>query len=177
MATPQKTTQTADIVQPVEKAVAAGKEQFESILKANNETVTKQYEQAVAITKEHLDKASKAAFQSYDEVIAFNKANVEAVVQSGTIAAQGLGTLTRRLLDVGSSQLESNLATAKKLAGVTTPRELFELQADYVRQSFDQVLAESAKVTELGTKVANDALAPIQSQTHAVVEKAVKPAA
>ena len=176
--TTQKKTQTAqDVFKPVEDAVNAGKEQIENVVKASNEAATKQYEQAVEMTKQQVEKTSNAVFKGYDEVTTFNKANIDAVVQSSTIAAKGVESLSRELFDFAQQQLETNVATTKKLFGAKTLREVFDLQADFARQNFDKMLAESAKVTEMSVKVANEAMQPIQTQTNTAVEKAMKPAA
>jgi phasin family protein len=175
--TQKKTPQNQDVLKPVEDAVTAGKEQFENVVKAGNEAATKQYEQVVNLAKEQVEKGSSVLFKSYDEFTTLNNANLEAVVKASTIAGKGLESLSRELVTFTHQQIDSNVENTKKLFGAKTLRELFDLQADFARQSFDRMLAESAKMTEMSVKVANEALEPIQSQTNATVEKVMKPAA
>jgi len=69
MATPKKTADAADVMKPVEDAFAAGKEQIEGIVKASNEAATKQYEQAVTMAKDQVEKTSKAVFEGPARVL------------------------------------------------------------------------------------------------------------
>ncbi len=161
----------------VEGAVAAGQEQIESVVKATNEAASKQYEQIVLLAKDNVEKTSEAVFKGYNETATMNKANADAVVQSSTILSQGLESLSREMLDFTQKQLEASVETAKKLSAVTSPREFLDIQAQFARQSFDRALAESAKISEMTFKVANEAMQPIQTQGEATAEKALKPAA
>ncbi|RDD62831.1 phasin family protein [Ferruginivarius sediminum] len=173
----KKTTQSQDVLKPVEDAVTAGKEQFENVVKVGNDAATKQYEQAANLAKEQIEKGSSAMFKGYGEATMLNKANIDAVVKASTIATKGFESLSRELVDFTQKQIETNVETTKKLFGAKTLQEFFDLQADFARQNFDRLLAESAKVTEMSVKVTNDALQPIQAQTNAAAEKVMKPAA
>lgn len=167
----------SDALKPVEEAVNAGKEQVEKAVEAGHEAASKQYEQVVNQTKEQIDQGSRAMFKGYEEIATLNKAHIEAVVQASTIATKGMESLSREMMNFAQQQLESNVATTKKLFGATTVREVFDLQSELARETFDKLMAESAKMTEMSVKVANEALQPIQTQTSAAVEKATKPAA
>lgn len=166
-----------DALKPVEDAVNAGKEQIEKAVEAGNEAASKHYEQAANVAKEQIDKGSRAMFKGYEEITSLNKANMDAVVQASTVATKGMESLSREMMEFAQQQLESNVVTTKKLFGARTVHEFVDLQTAYVRDSFDKLLAESAKVAEMSFKVANEALEPIQTQTNATVEKAMKPAA
>lgn len=176
MTTQKKTTDAQDVLKPVEDAVNAGKEQIENVVNASNEAATKQYEQAVKMAKDQVEKTSNAVFKGYDEVTTLNKANIDAVVQSSTLAAKGVESLSRELMSFAQAQLEANMAMTKKLFGVKTLREFFDVQNDFARQAFDKAMAEGAKMTEMTVKVSNEAMEPIQSQTNKSVEKVMKAA-
>ena len=67
----------------VEAAVAAGKETVETVVKASTEAATKGVEKAVAVSQEQVAAAVKAgsdAFKNYEDVIAFGKENVDALL-------------------------------------------------------------------------------------------------
>jgi phasin family protein len=175
--TTQKKTQNQDVLKPVEDAVNAGKEQIDNVVKASNEAATKQYEQAVSLAKEQVEKTSDAVFKSYDEVTTLNKANIDAVVKASTIATKGVESLSRELMGFAQTRMEAQMELTKQLLGAKTLREFVDAQTDFARQSFDQLMAESAKVTEMTVKVSNEAMEPIQTQTNKSVEKVMKPAA
>jgi phasin family protein len=75
------------------------------------------------------------------------------------------------------SSLEGNVAATKAILGAKNLREVVDLQSAYTRKSFDQALAESAKLTEMSVKVANEAMQPIQARVTVTVGKLIKPLA
>jgi phasin family protein len=146
-------------------------------VKAGTDAATKNYEQAIAMTKDQVEKASTALFRGYDEMTVLNKDNVEAVVASSTIVAKGYETIGREVMSFTQSAIETNIAATKAIFGAKTLRELVDLQADFARSQFDNALAESAKLTEMSVRVANDAIEPLQSRVNVTVEKLLKPVA
>ncbi len=110
------------------------------------------------------------------EATEFAKGNVEALVESGKIAAKGFETLGQDAADYGRRSFESATAALKSLSAVKSPADFFKLHSDYVRASFDSVVAETSKNTEAFIKLAGDAAQPISNRFAVAVEK-VKTAA
>ena len=174
---PVKTLTETAVKTPVEVAAEAGKETVEAVVKAGTEAAAATVAEAVAATKEHVEKTSKAVSKGYGDFTALGKENVEAVIKSGSIMVKGFEILGREMAAYTRHALEGNVATTKAVLGAKTINEVVELQNDYARKSFDQFVAESAKLTELSVKVANEAAAPIQARVNVTVEKLIKPAA
>ena len=173
----KKTTTAAEAMKPVEAAVAAGKETVEKVMKTGTEAAAKSYEQAVAMTKEQVEKASQAAFKSYDELTVLNKDNVDAVMKSGAIVAQGYEAIGQEVMAFTKASIEANVASTQALFGAKTLRELVDLQTEYTRKAFDSAMAESAKLGEMSVKMANDAAQPLQARVNVAVETMMKPVA
>jgi phasin family protein len=174
---PVKTLTETTVKTPVEVAAEAGKETVEAVVKASTEAAAEVAAGAVAATKEHVEKTSKAVSKGYGDFAALGKENVEAVIRSGSIMVKGFEILGREVAAYTRQALEGNVATTQAVLGAKSLNEAVELQNDYARKSFDQFMAESAKLTELSVKVANEAAAPIQARVNVTVEKLIKPAA
>lgn len=153
----------ADVTQTIEATVTAAQE-----------AATKNVEQAVAYTKDQLDKVSKQVFTAYDEIAAFNKENVDAVLASTTVFTKGMESLTKAIMAFSQTQVEQSMSAAKAMAGVKTLRELVDLQTEFARTSFDAMVAEATKVSEMSVKVANEAIEPLSARVNATVEKVGK---
>lgn len=110
------------------------------------------------------------------EATEFAKGNVEAMVESGKIAAKGFETLGQDAADYGRRSFESATAALKSMSAVKSPADFFKLQSDYVRTAFDSMVAETSKNTEAMIKLAGDAAQPLSSRMALAVEK-VKTAA
>ena len=166
-----------EAMKPVAAAVAAGQDTLEAVVKAGTQVASKGYEQAVAMTQEQVEKASSTVFYGYDEVASLGKDNVDACVQSSALAAKGFEALGTEMLAFTQAAMQTGFTTAQALAAAKSLRELMDLQSAYSRSSFDSLVAESARLTELSMAVTNEAMAPLQTRVTVTVEKLMKPLA
>lgn len=123
-------------------------------------------------TKAAVEKSTKLV----EDANEFAKGNLEAVVESGRIAAKGFETLGQDAAEYGRKSFESATAALKSFATVKSPTEFFKLQSDFVRGAFDAYVAEASKNTEAVIKLAGDAAQPISNRFAVAAEK-VKTAA
>jgi len=122
--------------------------------------------------KSAMEKTGKIA----EEMTDFAKGNVEALVESSRIAAKGFESLGQDAAEFGRKSFESATANFKTLATVKSPTEFFKLQSDFLRQSFDSIVAEASKGTETMLKLAGDAAQPLSNRVAVATDK-VKTAA
>lgn len=176
MSTTRKTNgKTAKATKAVEEGLTASKETVEAVVEAGTKAATKNYDQAVAMTKEQVAKTSKAMFEGYDDFADLGQQNVEALVKSGTICAKGVESLGQEVMDFTRTSIEGNVSAAKALMGAKDFNEVVEMQSDLTKKNFDQAVAEYSKLTEMSIKLANEAFAPLQDRFQVAVEKMWKP--
>ncbi|RYE57725.1 MAG: phasin family protein, partial [Rhizobiaceae bacterium] len=75
------------------------------------------------------------------------------------------------LADYGKKSFETASATMKSLAAVKTPTEMFQIQSDYAKSSFDSAVAEASKFSEAWLKLAGEVFQPISSRYALAAEK------
>ncbi len=141
---------------PVKKLTATAKKVSDDT-KARVETLVAD---TSAKTREAMEKSVKAA----EEVTAFSKGNVEAIVASGKITAKGLKSIGEDTMEFSRKSFEDATSTAKKFAAIKTPAELFQLHGDYVRSSFDTMVAQASKNSEALIKLAGESFQPISNR-------------
>jgi hypothetical protein len=161
----------------VNEPVAVGAETVEKMVKAGTEAAAKGYETAFAMTKDQFAQASGTLFKGYDEFAAFGKANVDAVMASQAILAQGVQELGKEVMGFTQASVQINVETAKRLLGCATLNEAVDLQAAWARNNFDSFLAESTRLGNLSMTVANKAMEPVQTQASKAFETLIKPIA
>jgi phasin family protein len=105
-----------------------------------------------------------AMFRDYDALTAFGASNVEAVVEAGTIVAKGFEEIGQSVVDLGQRNLESSVALAKAAFGLTTLRQLVDLQTGFAKESFDRLIAEGTRLSEISFKTADAALQPLKAR-------------
>ena len=111
-----------------------------------------------------------------EELTELTKGNVEAIVASSKLAAKGAEAMTQEAAEYSKKNFESATALFKSFAAVKSPTELFQLQSDYAKSSFDSVVAEASKLSEAWVKLAGEVVQPI-SNRYAVAAEKLKAAA
>nr|WP_276588993.1 MULTISPECIES: phasin family protein [unclassified Sphingomonas] len=106
-----------------------------------------------------------------EELNAFGKGNVEAIVESSKIAARGFETIGQDAADYGRKSFEGVAAAARTMASVKSPTEFLKLQSDFMRQMFDSMVAETSKNTETMLKLAGEVAQPISNRVALAAEK------
>ena len=106
-----------------------------------------------------------------EEMTAFQKGNVEAIVESSKLAAKAAETLGQNAADYARKSFETGTAAFKTFASAKSPTELFKLQSDYLKSYFDSAVAEGTKVTESWLKLAGDVAQPLSNRVAVAVEK------
>lgn len=156
------------------KPVAAATKGFKTM----NDTVKKFADEAKARTealtadfneraKEAMSKTSKIA----EEAVEFNKANVEALVEAGKIAAKNLETLGQEGVTFARKSFEDTSAALKGYTAVKSPAEFFKLYAENSKKAFDAAVAQTSKTSELVVKMTNDSFAPISNRVSVISSK------
>lgn len=132
---------------------------------------TKEFVDVDAVTK----KGAEMAAKSYDDVIAFNQDNFDAMVEFGKATAKGVEELNAEVLAFNKVAIEENVAAAKAVMGAKTVQEAVDLQTEWAKAWFDSYMSQATKVGELTAKVAQEAFAPVNDRFSTAVEKMVKP--
>ena len=118
-------------------------------------------------SQELVAKSQKAA----ENISDLAKANVEALVEAGRIAATGAKSIGQDVLASGRDGIEQASDAVKTLAEAKSPTEFFQLQSELARASFDRFVAESSKLTERLVKLAGEAAQPLQNRASVNAER------
>ena len=117
--------------------------------------------------KAQMEKGAKA----FEDINAFGKGNVEAIVESSQIAAKGFEQMGQDAATYMKSSYESATGMFRSMAAIKSPTELFKLQSDFARASFDAFVAEASRSTEAALKLAGEIAQPISNRVAIAVEK------
>lgn len=108
--------------------------------------------------------------KTYDDMIAFNKANVDAFVQSSTQAAAGAEQIAKEAFAFAGKSFETAMENVKAVSTCKTAAEVISLQQKLAKDNFDSLVAESTKLSEMGTVVTKSALEPLQARYKAAFD-------
>lgn len=118
-----------------------------------------------------------ASLLGYRETVRLNQDAVEAVLRAGTVVAEGWRDAGLRLMALTQETIEDGLLATKALSGAKSLHDVIQCQARLVQDGLDRFVREGVKFSEMGTKVAEEAFAPISGSVSAVMSRWVNPAA
>tara|TARA_B100000676_G_scaffold172004_1_gene169106 strand:+ start:3456 stop:3944 length:489 start_codon:yes stop_codon:yes gene_type:complete len=151
-------------------AATGASKQIEDAVEVGRKSV----EQVINVTKEQVEKASEAFFKSYDEMSAMNKEGVDAIVKAGEVLTKGTESLGKAYFDFVQVSAEASFETSKAMMAAKTVKDFVDIQSDFARTSFDNILSESTRFSEMSVKVAIEAVDPLKAQLNTGFEKAFK---
>ena len=106
-----------------------------------------------------------------EDMVDFAKGNVEAMMASARAAAKAGEVLGQEAADYSRKSLEHATAAFRSFATVKSPTELFQLQSDYAKASFDNAVAEASKMSEAMMKFAGEIAQPLSNRYALATEK------
>ncbi len=92
------------------------------------------------------------------------KANTDAVMESLTIAGQGVEAINAEMSMYAKTSLENGVATAQALAGAKSVQDMVELQADYAKSAMEAYLSGLTTLTAMSTELFKSATKPINDR-------------
>lgn len=177
MTTTKNRADASKVLDAVETTSETVRDTMADTVKASQAAAEKNLAQGLALSKEQFEKTAQAATKGFDDLVALAKGNVDAIFASAAVFAQGTEQLSRAWFALQHGAAEQAAEATRSLFAAKTLREVVDLQSSYTKTAFDGFVAESSKLSELGLKVTNDAVAPIAARVNVAVEKLSKPIA
>ncbi|MBR9825520.1 MAG: TIGR01841 family phasin [Alphaproteobacteria bacterium] len=129
------------------------------------ETMTSASNEAI---KEGFEKTLSAV----NDASGFHKENMDAVIESATVAGKGIEAVNANAVAYAKSAMEEGVAVAKAVSSAKSVQEIFEIQSDYAKSSMDAYLAELNKTSELFSDLMKSSVKPLNDRVSAAVELA-----
>jgi phasin family protein len=133
--------------------------------------------EAVQAQQAAVSKLLAQSVKVQDEAVAAARQNVDAANRSLTLAIDHSAGIAGTIAASAKDWHESAIAASKAVLAAKTLSEVAEVQTNFAKTSYDKVISESVKISELSTKAAKDVFAPIGQQLKASAERFSVPAA
>ena len=159
-------TKVADAVKVIaEKTVestpiAQGVTKMTDTVKATAEKANDYFSDIREKASEAADKGKKMAANATE----FSKANIEAMIEAGKIAAKGAQDMGKTNVEFAKKNFEEMQVAVKEITSVKSPTDFMKLQSEYARKSFDVAVAQASKNTEAMVKLVSDMFQPISNR-------------
>lgn len=175
----------AAVPNPIQPTISPTVSAFTKGAKTMTETIDKSIDQTREATSQAAEQLRTAAAQTSEqskaalergarvaeEMADLTRGNIEALVASSKTAAKYVEALTQGAADYNRRSFEQASATLRSFAEVKSPTDMFRVQSDFARSAFDQLVAESARVSETMVKMTGDVVEPITSRYSVAAER------
>ena len=105
-----------------------------------------------------------AGSASQEDLAYFSRDAFAALAQSQAALARGLEALSVEMAGLALSGIDAAARTATRMLGIKTLSDAFEVNAGFTCSSLDALVGGSAKLSELGVKLAAETSQPILTQ-------------
>ena len=122
-------------------------------------------------TGERSQEAAKKTQKVAQELTDLARANVEAIVEAGRVAAEGARSIGQDAVARTREGAEQAADAIRSLTEAKSPTEFVQLQSEFARTSFDRMVAETSRWTESMVKLAGKAVQPLSNRATANVER------
>ncbi|MGE5547209.1 MAG: phasin family protein [Solirubrobacterales bacterium] len=146
----------------IEHAVAAGKQTVDAMVKTSQDAAAK---------------ANVQVMKGYEDALQTARESAEAVSQASAVLARGLTELSQAVFGLAQETVEQSMEASRQLMAARTLRDLVDIQSSLAKAQLDKAIAEGSRLSDLSTKLVEEALAPINARVHAAFDRLVKTAA
>ena len=144
--------------------IAQGVTKMTDTVKATTEQVTEKATEFLADVRVKATEAAEKGKKMAADAVEFSKANIEAMIEAGKIAAQGAQDMGKTNVEFAKSNFAEMQVAVKEITAVKSPTDFVKLQGDYARKSFDVAVAQASKNTEAMVKLVSDMFQPISNR-------------
>lgn len=117
------------------------------------------------------------SFTGYEALADLGRGNLAAALRANAVFAEGMEAIGQEVMAYARNSLETVAEAATALLAAKTLEDVVQLHSDFAKASFDRMMASSTKLSEMGVKVADEALGPIGDRVEATFRKLGKPLA
>ncbi len=107
----------------------------------------------------------------------FGEANLAAVVRANTALIKGFEAIGEAVYAYAQSSLGSAVSTARAMIGARNLVDVVALNRDFAQTAFEGLLANSARLSEIGITATSEALKPLGERVAVTIEKMSRPGA
>ncbi len=116
-------------------------------------------------SNKNFDKLTQDATASVQE-------QFDAFSQAASIYAKGMEQMMKVCMELSQEAADSLAEKAKNLMACKTINEYAEAQNKFAQASFEEIMGNATKLSELSIRIANDTFQPLNEQMNKAIKKA-----
>ncbi len=123
---------------------------------------------------EQLEKMTNTLLQSCTDMNTLMRDTVNATLQSVSIMTKGCSDLCDSVSSLIQKSMEQSLKVSQTLMSASSVNDLVDTQNSLLKSSFDNIMSEVNNISQLSTRIAQQAAEPVTKQLNATMTKMTK---
>lgn len=123
---------------------------------------------------EQLEKMASSMLQSCTEMNTMMRDTVNATLQSVAIMTQGCSDLCDSVSSLMQKTMEQSLKVSQTLMSASSVNEMMDTQNNVIKNSFDNIMSEMNNISQLSSRIAQQATEPVTKQLNQTMSKISK---
>jgi phasin family protein len=108
-------------------------------------------------TIEHFGRAFGVGGERAEQATEQSTQNAQLIMQSSTIIADSMQSLSRELLELTQKQMEQNLHRMDAVISARSPQEWLAAQSELLRNNLESFMQSTRRISEISIQMADDA--------------------
>jgi phasin family protein len=108
--------------------------------------------------------------KNYEDMVAFSKDNMDAMVKSSNTWSQGFEQLSKECFSYMGRAMDNASNNAKKYSSCKSAVEALQMGSEQTKATIEDWVSQSKKVADISNGIAQDATAPLNARYKAVSE-------
>jgi hypothetical protein len=108
--------------------------------------------------------------QNFETIQKQGQESLDVAMKSVNAMTKGFQDIAKETADFSKKQFETSAAAAEKLMATKSVEKAFEVQADYVKTSYEAFVAQATRMGEIYADMAKQAYKPYETMTAKVAK-------
>jgi hypothetical protein len=108
--------------------------------------------------------------QNFETIQKQGQESLDVAMKSVNAMTKGFQDIAKETADFSKKQFETSAAAAEKLMATKSMEKAFEVQADYVKTSYEAFVAQATRMGEIYADMAKQAYKPYETMTAKVAK-------
>ncbi|MEZ5690826.1 MAG: phasin family protein [Rickettsiales bacterium] len=123
---------------------------------------------------QQISKSADAINKSLSEMMTISRDNVEAAIECGNLTASLAKDVSGEIVEYASKSFSENVELSKDIFACRTINDMVDLQTRVIKNSFDSLLNQSGRISNMFFEFSSEALEPINERMSQASEQLSK---
>lgn len=113
---------------------------------------------------EQMQSLAMAGTRAYREMTDVSKEDIDVLMQTGNKLAKGVQDMSWEMMQYTQNSWRIGMRAANELMGCRSVEDMMSVSRNFMRDSVEVLLQESARLLEMSTSVASEAITPVSER-------------